>query len=297
MDATNCLICRGAASFYCSKGRAAYFKCGACGTIFQQPLPTLKEMKDYVDAQYLGGLYKEYLEADELKYAGFERRLADVMGIFSGRNPSAGPPRMLDAGCSNGRFVEVAVRHGLDARGLELSENAIAAAPPGIGKRIYHGDANQLETLGIGKFDIVTVFDLLEHLFDPARFLKNLRKITAADGIIVITTPDAGSFLRLMMGGAWPMLQPFQHTILLSRKAAGMLLREAGFGVISCGGAKKVFTPDYLFGQLRELNPRLHGAYEKIKKILPKSAREHKIRANLGEMMIAAAPDKGLGGK
>jgi len=89
------------------------------------------------------------------------------------------------------------------------------------------------------------------------------------------------------------MLQPFQHTILLSGKAAGMLLREAGFSVISCCGAKKVFTPDYLFGQLRELNPRFYGAYEKIKKILPKAAREHKIRANLGEMMIAAAPDNG----
>ena len=60
MDATNCLICRGAASFYCSKGRAAYLDAASAGR-YSAASSHAQEMKDYVDAQYLGGLYKEYL--------------------------------------------------------------------------------------------------------------------------------------------------------------------------------------------------------------------------------------------
>ena len=290
MNTKSCPICNHDASLYCSKDRAKYFKCDFCGTIFQHPLPTLQEMMDYANAEYGAGLYKEYLEANDLKYATFEYRLNKVIEAFKKQNHSETSPRILDVGCSNGRFIEVAVRKGIDAWGLELSENAIAAATPATQARIYHGDANNIEGLGMEKFDIITAFDLIEHLFDPFGFLNNLHKIITKDGLIVITTPDASSLPRILMGKNWSMLQPFQHTILLSRKASRMLVQQTKYGNVSVDSTKKVFTLDYLFGQLRGPNPNLYQTYNRFKKILPRFIRENKIQVNIGEMMIAASP-------
>lgn len=290
MNTKNCPICGYEASLYCSKDRATYFMCNFCRTIFQHPVPTLQEMMDYANAEYSDGLYKEYLEANDLKYATFEYRLAKVIEAFRKREGADKSPRVLDVGCSNGRFIEVAVRNGIDARGLELSEKAIAAAAPETRPLIYHGDANTIESLGMGKFDVVTAFDLVEHLFDPVGFLKNLRKILIGAGVIVLTTPDASSPLRTLMGKNWPMLQPFQHTVLLSRKGSTILLQRAKYGGISVGGTKKVFTLDYLFGQLRGPTPNLYRTYNKLRGILPRSVKENKIQVNIGEMMIAASP-------
>ena len=291
MNTKKCPICECESSHYSSKERATYFKCNSCGTIFQDPLPTLQEMMDYANAEYNGGLYKEYLEANDLKYATFEYRLNKVMEVLKNRNLPEISPRILDVGCSNGRFIEVAVRNGIDAWGLELSENAIAAAAPETKKRIYHGDANKIESLGIEKFNIVTAFDLIEHLFDPIGFLNNLRKVITPDGIIVITTPDASSPFRFIMGNAWPMLQPFQHTVLLSRQASKILFQKANYNYIASTGTEKVFTVDYLFKQLRGPSPSLYAMYNHTSKILPRFVKENKIQVDIGEMMVVASPN------
>ena len=283
MNTTKCPICNHETSSYCAKDRANYFRCNFCGTIFQQPLPTLDEMMDYANTEYSGGLYKDYLDANELKYATFEYRLDKVMEAFRKQNHLGMSPRILDVGCSNGRFIEVAIRNGIDAWGLELSENAIAAAAPDTRARIFHGDANKIESMGIEKFNIITAFDLIEHLFDPISFLNSLSKIVAKNGILVMTTPDASSFVRLAMGKNWSMLQPFQHTILLSRKASKILMQKTSYTNISVTSTKKVFTLDYLFGQLRGPNPNLFGIYNNAKKTLPRFVRENKIRVILAK--------------
>jgi 2-polyprenyl-3-methyl-5-hydroxy-6-metoxy-1,4-benzoquinol methylase len=249
---------------------------------------------DYANSEYRTGLYKQYLEAVEIKNATCEYRLDKVIQYFNKKSGLKASPRILDIGCSNGRFLEVAVRKGIEAWGLELSENAIAAASPHIRSRIYRGDANNIESLELNKFNIVTAFDLIEHLFYPINFLKNLHKLITKDGIIVMTTPDASSFLRIFMGKYWPMLQPFQHTILLSRKAARLLLRETAYDQISISGTKKVFTPDYLFRQLRGPTPPLFRAYDRISRVVPGFIKEAKVQVDIGEMMISASPISNL---
>jgi 2-polyprenyl-3-methyl-5-hydroxy-6-metoxy-1,4-benzoquinol methylase len=290
MNTKNCPICKYESSFYCSKDRANYFKCNACGTIFQNPLPTLQEMMDYANAEYDDGLYKEYLQANDLKYETFEYRLNKVLEAFKKQDHSKASPTILDVGCSNGRFIEVANRNGIDAWGLELAENAIAAAAPATRARIYHGDANNIESVGKKKFDIVTAFDLIEHLFDPFSFLTNLHKIITENGLIVVTTPDTSSLPRMLMGKNWPMLQPFQHTILLSRKSSILLLQKTNYKNVTANGTKKVFTADYLFNQLRGPNPKIYQTYRRFNKILPRFIRENKIQVNIGEMIISATP-------
>jgi spore maturation protein CgeB len=290
MKKMKCFICDHDSSLYCVKDRATYYKCKSCGTIFQYPFPTLQEMTDYANKEYKDGMYKKYLDANDLKYATFEYRLKKVLERFNMPKPSGASTRVLDVGCSNGRFIEVALRNNLDAWGVDFSESAKAAASPAVRDRIYLGDANKIDSMGIEKFDIITAFDIIEHLFDPIAFLNNLRKLLRKGGIVVMTTPDASSLLRPMMGKSWSMLQPYQHTILLSRKGCKILLQKSKYDHILISATKKVVTPDYLFGQLVGLNPLLYRMYEGGKKVLPRFVREKYIQVDIGEMMVAASP-------
>lgn len=285
----NCPICQSQSNHYCDKNQSVYYRCNSCGAVFQHPLPSLDEMINYANVEYNKGMYKEYLNADEIKNATFSYRLEKVLEIYRKHNKSLPPKiRLFDVGCSNGRFIEIAMKQGFDAWGLEFSENAIAAASPDIQSRIYKGDANEIGKLNLGTFDIITAFDLVEHVFDPVAFLKSVRQLAANNSVLVFATPDASSIIRPLMGRNWSMLQPFQHTVLLSRKSALRLLEAAGLELISIDSTKKVFSADYLFGQLQAVNPTLHRIYTIIQKMLPKALRDKKFMVNIGEMMFGA---------
>jgi 2-polyprenyl-3-methyl-5-hydroxy-6-metoxy-1,4-benzoquinol methylase len=243
----------------------------------------------YANTEYSQGMYREYLSADEIKDATFSHRLRKVLDIYRAQNNhKLSNLKIFDVGCSNGRFIESALKQGIDAWGLEFSENAIAAAPSSIRSRIYKGDANEIQNLNIGTFDIITAFDIIEHVFDPLVFLKNLRHLATIDSIFVFATPDAGSLIRLLMGRNWSMLQPYQHTVLLSRKSALHLLSGAKLDLISMTGTEKVLSADYLFGQLQAVNPTIHRMYTVVQKFFPKILREKKFMVNIGEIMFGA---------
>src|SRR5258708_32368157 len=91
-------------------------------------------------------------------------------------------------------------------------------AQPGVRGRIVNGDVNVLLSQSERRYDVVTAFDILEHTYAPVRFMQEIKQILAPGGLLVLTTPDTGHFLRFLMGKRWPMLQPMQHTVLFSRK-------------------------------------------------------------------------------
>jgi len=252
-------------------------------------MPSLEEMIQYANSQYSDGAYKDYLLADDLKNATFSYRLNKVLEIYAKLNSATSEKvRIFDVGCSNGRFIQTALDHGFEAWGLEFSENAIAAAPASIRSRIYKGDANSIEEMGIGTFDIITAFDLIEHVFDPVGFLNSVRRLASKSSLFVFATPDASNLIRPLMGKSWSMLQPYQHTVLLSRKSAQKLLETAGLELVHMDRTKKMFTANYLFGQLQAVNPSIYHAYEAASKFIPKQIREAHFMVNIGEMMFGA---------
>ena len=94
-----------------------------------------------------------------MKIRHFEDRLATI-------GDRVRPGRLLDIGCSCGYFMEVAASRGFDVQGVEFSRSAIAAANPGIRSRIFEGTLENLPVDGL--FDVVSAFDLIEHVHDPA---------------------------------------------------------------------------------------------------------------------------------
>jgi 2-polyprenyl-3-methyl-5-hydroxy-6-metoxy-1,4-benzoquinol methylase len=266
---------------YCRKGESEYHTCTECGVLFQHPLPGAGAMHGYADAEYDAGLYRDYVEARDMKLAHFERRL----GLIASR---VGKGRLLDVGCSCGYFMEVAARHGYDVQGLEFSRNAIAAASPAVRPRILHATIDTLHGGHDRVYDVITAFDIIEHLARPLAFLEDAHRLLSPGGHLVVSTPDAGHWLRPLAGSRWPMLQPMQHLTLFSRRALLGILEQAGFVDVHVDTAYKVISWEYLIGQIRTLNPWAHAVLRRAARLVSAAALTKYRPLNIGEILAVA---------
>jgi 2-polyprenyl-6-hydroxyphenyl methylase/3-demethylubiquinone-9 3-methyltransferase len=106
----------------------------------------------------------------------------------------------LDVGCGAGLLTEPLARLGAKVTGIDASPEVIAVArghAGAMGLEIDYrvGDVQALD----GKFDLVTAMEVVEHVADPATFLKALAKRLAPEGLLIMSTPNATVMSRLLM--------------------------------------------------------------------------------------------------
>jgi 2-polyprenyl-6-hydroxyphenyl methylase/3-demethylubiquinone-9 3-methyltransferase len=106
----------------------------------------------------------------------------------------------LDVGCGAGLLAEPLARMGASVTGLDASPEVIAVArdhAARIGLEIDYraGDVQQLD----GQFDLITAMEVIEHVADAADFVKALAKRLAEDGLLVMSTPNATGWSKLLM--------------------------------------------------------------------------------------------------
>jgi SAM-dependent methyltransferase len=276
-----CPICGVASSPAQRVPPAVYYGCPVCETLFQHPMPTSQQMHEYVESEYASGVYNSYVGAANLKAMTFAARASAIAKRARGG-------RLLDVGASAGFFVEQALSAGFDAYGIELAGEAVAKASPRVRDRMTVADVNALALGGVEPFDVITAFDLIEHVFDPVAFLREIRRVARPGALIVITTPDAGHVLRYVLRARWPMFQPMQHTVLFSRRGLRLALSEAGYDDVEIGPATKTLTADYLAGQVQMYLPLAIRAYRAAARVVPEKLRTSPVNVNIGELMAYA---------
>ena len=115
------------------------------------------------------------------------------------RTPLAGKSA-LDVGCGAGLLTEALARLGASVTGIDASPDVIAVAKEharAMALEIDYraGDVQELQ----GQFDLVTAMEVIEHVADPSVFLKALAKRLAPGGLLILSTPNATAWSRLMM--------------------------------------------------------------------------------------------------
>jgi 2-polyprenyl-3-methyl-5-hydroxy-6-metoxy-1,4-benzoquinol methylase len=160
----------------------------------------------YYDAGYFSGDrpdgYADYRASEPILRREFARAV-EFIRDYRGRG------RLLDIGCAYGFFLQEA-RKRFDVCGIELAADAAAHARRN-GLNVMTGVADDATLDQLGMFDVITMFDVIEHLGDPRATLALVRRHLNPGGIVVMTTGDFGSPVARLLGARWRLMTPPQH--------------------------------------------------------------------------------------
>jgi 2-polyprenyl-3-methyl-5-hydroxy-6-metoxy-1,4-benzoquinol methylase len=141
-------------------------------------------------------------------------------------------PILLDVGCGFGYFLKICEKRGFQTYGVDVSNYALREAKKNTQAILCRGCVD----LGLGfknaTFDVVTLFDVLEHLESPYWALMECHRILKTEGIIVITTPNLGAFERVVNRKNWHGFNDPTHLYLFTKYSLKHLVSKAGFDKI-----------------------------------------------------------------
>jgi SAM-dependent methyltransferase len=197
--------------------------------------------------------------------------------------------RLLDAGCNFGHFLREA-RAGYDARGFDVSPQAVAWGQRRFGVSSFVASIYDLAPALRGTFDAVTCWDVIEHLPDAPRALAALRALLTPRGHLLLSTPDAGSLVARLLGRRWHYVDPVQHLALFTRDNVTRLLDAAGFDVLGFGSLGHHYRLRYVTARLRYLHARgpLHWGAALAERVLAPWLGAS-VYLQLGDVMLVAA--------
>ena len=193
--------------------------CKACGHYFSK-------YSDHIDIQklYSGGNYKLLDTRGSL----FDKimSLDDKVIIHQLSKLKLSGKKLLDFGCGKGRFIYQASQYGWKVKGIETAE-----ARAEFGKTIYRLDINTSEyqkgLIKGGPFNIITLFHVIEHLYNPKKLLSELLEANLTrDGYVVIEVPLFESLQSKMAGKYWLHLDPPLHISHFTKSALLNFLDE-----------------------------------------------------------------------
>lgn len=193
-----------------------YVKCRNCHLIYVNPIEK---------ASKINGDYSRMKNADALIIRGSRLRAAkSQLGLI--RKHKNGTT-LLDIGCGEGFFLFNAAEHGYTAKGIEISKDAAKYAGREFGLDVEAKPFEELRFPG-DYFDVVTLWQVLEHVPYPLMVLKEVHRILKPEGLLVTSTPDIESILARIFRRKWWNLRRLHINQFTSKTLADMLKR-AGF--------------------------------------------------------------------
>jgi SAM-dependent methyltransferase len=136
---------------------------------------------------------------------------------------------LLDYGCAAGYFLEVARAENWRIAGVELSESMACQAEQALGVPI----ATSLDVLTEHYFDVITLWEVVEHLPEPVAELRRLCDRLRPGGMLMLSTPNTGHWQAVREPDAWDSYRPPSHLLYFTGPTLAEALRRTGFERIS----------------------------------------------------------------
>ncbi len=220
-------------------------KCLVCDLRYSSQAP--KNTNDvYSDKAYLPLAQKSYLSNSDYRSERFGKERLDIIRRYF---PSLNGVRLLDVGCGTGWFLNLAKEAGLLAEGQELGEELGNWTAKQLDLRVWTGPLTSIDKNS--KYDVITMFDVLEHVPSPVDLIESAKHLLNEDGILLIFTPNFDSLAIRIMGEKSNLVTPAEHlTYFTSRSVAALAektnlkveeLRSAG---IDLGDLKSYFESE-----------------------------------------------------
>ena len=211
------------------------FRCAGCDLLFLNPAPPPEIGRQYFAEAYRTDSGSNIYYKDEFKERASSLRLDLITSYRSGS-------RLLDVGCGKGQFVQVAKARGWDAWGVELDEGACVYASERLGLTTVLNGSLDHEQLP-GEFDVVTLWDVIEHVPDPVGILRSASKKLRTGGLIVVRTANVRSWTFDKHRHKWWAFGS-DHRFYFSPGSLSVAMRSAGFDAIQVFNRELTERPD-----------------------------------------------------
>jgi|GEM_PF-2669848 len=165
--------------------------CRSCGFGWRDPFPTHQELRRLYSDQPVYGL--NYRNESQ---GGFPLRLKRLSRLMPRRG------RLLDIGSGLGYFLNTARNDGWEVEGLEPRSDAVRFCYEQFGIRVREGFLENMECRS-GVYDVVTLWDVFEHVSDHIRFLEQCIDLLVPGGILVLAIPNASGWPARIFRERW----------------------------------------------------------------------------------------------
>jgi 2-polyprenyl-3-methyl-5-hydroxy-6-metoxy-1,4-benzoquinol methylase len=243
-------------------------RCVECGTGVVSPRAA-DLASIYVEGSYwrspsprtLG--YGDYRAAEALYVRTFARRLSYVLR----RGPMGG--KALDVGCAAGFCMQALRELGFEAHGVEVSETIARHAIERLGFDTVHIGTLEDASFEDQTFDVITMWDVIEHIADPRSLLTLARGLLGPGGLLVLETQNIDSAFARALGRRWHHYKHAEHIYHFTPASLRRLLDTAGWEVKTMtpryGG--KYVSLDFIAERAGRIHPMLSTALAPLRKL------------------------------
>lgn len=200
-------------------------KCLKCSLVYVYPQPSKEFLKEYYTKQMFnrGNKYDYNIKKGKPIYSERTNDIDKVNYVRKFQKKG----KLLDVGCAKGFFVFLAKR-AFDASGVEYSGSAVKTARK-LGLNVVEGEIQDVKN---GKYDVITMWDVIEHVKDPSSTLKQANTLLKKNGYLFITTGDSNSLIAKASLKNWTLMNPPGHLYYFSKETIKQLLAKQGFDVV-----------------------------------------------------------------
>ena len=194
----------------------------SCSSCTHRFMPTTEIQQQFIEQNY------------DVEYVGFwrdpfftkkiEETLTNEIHI-----QVAPPASVLDVGCGNGEFMKIATEYGYQIEGVDVSEQAISLCHQnGLKARV-----GNFLTLDFNQYDLITMWDVVEHLRNPASFIQRAKEILKPNGVLLLKIPGFNRLtffpIQIWHRLAVNLLSAPNHVQYFTPKSLTILLNRCGF--------------------------------------------------------------------
>lgn len=206
------------------KEGGTYVKCSSCSMVYLNPVFTDDELTNYYQSNH--SVQSEIVETDsddfysKLYTQGLDKVLSENRQLSS----------ILDIGCSSGAFLDIAAQKGLNTFGIELNQTEFE-----IAKKKGHKTFNDgIESIEFNHtVDIITMWDVFEHIKDGRSCLNSLKNILSDNGRIFLQIPSSDALAARVLGAQCNMYDGIEHVNLYGVETIKNIAQQCGLDIVS----------------------------------------------------------------